>query len=97
MGTLYLITRSPYERNSWELAARLAKSSDSLCFIQDGVLAVQGPESLFTKITELEKKGVRIYYLKEDLEARGLTAALEKIIDYDKLAKLVTEFKRIIT
>ena len=97
MGTLYLITRSPFERNSWELASRLASSDDALCFIQDGVLAVRGPQTLAAKILELERSGVRVFYLKEDLLARGLEAAPEKTIDYDRLAELVVEFKRIIT
>lgn len=97
MGTLYLVTRSPFERGSWELALRLAAPGDGLCFIQDGVLAVRGPEPLVAKISKLEQSGIRIWYLKEDLSARGLQAAQEKTIDYDKLAELVTEFKRIIT
>jgi sulfur relay protein TusB/DsrH len=97
MGTLYLVTRSPFERGSWELALKLAASGDGVCFIQDGVLAVRGPQPLAAKISELEKSGVRVWYLKEDLEARGLEAAQEKTIDYDKLAELVAEFKRIIT
>ncbi len=97
MGTLYLVTRSPFERNSWELAARLASPDDTLCFIQDGVIAVRGPQALEAKIMQLEKSGIRVFYLKEDLDARGLSAAPEKTIDYDKLAELVLEFKRIIT
>lgn len=97
MGTLYLVTRSPYERNSWELALKLVAPGDGICFIQDGVLAVRGPQPLKAKISELEKSGVRVWFLKEDLAARGLDASQEKTMDYDRLSELVLEFKRIIT
>lgn len=97
MENLYLVSRSTFERTAWKLATRLAKSGDSICFIQDGVLALKGPQELAEKIAELESAGISLHFLKEDLDARGLTGPREKIINYDGLVELIEKAKRIIS
>jgi sulfur relay protein TusB/DsrH len=97
MENLYLITRSTFERTAWKLAARLAKQGDTICFIQDAVLAVKGPAELTGKLSELESAGVTVRFLKEDLAARGLSAPADKVINYDGLTALIEGAKRIIS
>lgn len=97
MSNLFLITRSPFERTAWGLALRLAKPGDTLCFIQDGVLAVKGPRELGEGLSERESAGVAVRFLTEDLAARGLSAASRKVIDYHGLAELIERSKRIIS
>lgn len=97
MENLYLVTRSTFERTAWKLATRLAKQGDAICFIQDAVLAVKGPEELRGKLAELESAGVVVRYLSEDLKARGISAPDEKVIDYDEFAELVENSKRIVS
>lgn len=97
MENLYLVSRSTFERTAWKLATRLAKSGDGICFIQDAVLAVKGPDELTGKIAELESAGVTVAYLAEDLKARGLSAPEEKVINYDGLTELIESAKHIIS
>lgn len=97
MENLYLVTRSTFERTAWKLAARLAKSGDTLCFIQDAVLAVKGPAELTGKLTELESAGIVVRFLAEDLKARGLSAPQEKVINYDGLTELIENARHIIS
>jgi len=97
MENLFLVTRSTFERTAWKLAARLAVSGDTICFIQDAVLAVKGPRDLKEKMTKLETKGVNLRFLAEDLNARSLSAPDEKTIDYDSLTELIEKAKRIIS
>ena len=97
MENLYLVTRSTFERTAWKLATRLAKSGDTVCFIQDAVLAVNGPKELTDKLSELESAGVAVRFLKEDLSARGLSAPQEKVINYDGLTELIENAKHIIS
>lgn len=97
MENLYLVTRSTFERTAWQLAARLAKRGDTICFAQDAVLAVKGPKDLSEKLAELESSGVAVRFLKEDLTARGLSAPQDKVINYDGLTELIESAKRIIS
>ncbi len=97
MENLYLVTRSTFERTAWQLAARLAKPGDTVCFIQDAVLAVQGPKELSRKLSEMESVGVTVRFLAEDLAARGLTAPEGKTVNYDGLTSLIEEAKHIIS
>jgi len=97
MDNLYLVTRSTFERTAWKLAVRLAKQGDTVCFIQDAVLAVKGPEALTAKLAELESAGVAVRFLAEDLKARGLSAPQEKVVNYDGLTQLIENAKRIIS
>ncbi|MCK4334125.1 sulfurtransferase complex subunit TusB [candidate division WOR-3 bacterium] len=97
MENLYLVTRSTFERTAWQLAARLAKPGDTVCFIQDAVLAVNGPKELRGKLGELESTGVSVKYLAEDLAARGLSAPQEKVINYDGFVELIEKSKRIVS
>lgn len=97
MENLYLVTRSTFERTAWKLATRLAESGDTVCFIQDGVLAVKGPEELTGKLAEMESAGVVVRYLSEDLKARGISAPDEKVIDYDEFVELVENSRCIVS
>ncbi|MBD3287032.1 sulfurtransferase complex subunit TusB [candidate division WOR-3 bacterium] len=97
VDNLYLVTRSTFERTAWRLALRLAQSGDTICFIQDAVLAVKGPLELRDKMAELESKGVDLRFLAEDLNARSLNASREKTVDYEGLVELIEKASRIIT
>ena len=97
MENLYLVTRSTFERTAWKLAVKLARSGDTVCFIQDAVLAVKGPQELRKKMTELEAKGVGLRFLEEDLEARSLIAPPDKTLDYEGLTSLIEQASRIIS
>ncbi|MBN2379148.1 sulfurtransferase complex subunit TusB [candidate division WOR-3 bacterium] len=97
MENLYLVTRSTFERTAWRLAARLAKPGDTICFIQDAVLAVKGPKDLQVKMSELESNGVNLRFLAEDLNARSLNAPVSKTINYDGLTELIEKARRIIS
>lgn len=97
MQSLYLVSRSTFERTAWKLATGLAGPGDAICFIQDGVLAVKGPKELADKLVELESAGVAVHFLEEDLEARGLSAPRGKVVDYDGFVELIENSKRMIS
>ncbi|MCJ7618129.1 MAG: sulfurtransferase complex subunit TusB [Desulfobacterales bacterium] len=90
MNTLYVISRSSFQRNEAFLDFKLAEKGDGVIFIQDGVLLLKNPKNI---LRALKEKEVEVFALKEDLNARGLITDI-KIVDYDSFADLLLLYKR---
>ena len=67
----------------------LAKEGDVVVLIQDAVLYALGDE----KIEDLKNKGVEVYAIREDFEARGYKEedSVVKLINYGEFIDLVVE------
>lgn len=85
MKTLWLFTRTPNIENQ-RLLKRLIDENDALIFVQNGVYFAKNDITLDCKI----------YFLKTDLQARGLKTDMPQI-DYADLIDLFFKFERIAT
>ncbi|MCR4434015.1 MAG: sulfurtransferase complex subunit TusB [Coprothermobacterota bacterium] len=97
MGYLFIFSVSPFKRNEIELHLKLAREGDSCIFIQNGVVACKGtPQSLKKLVEEKRSQGVSFYFLKEDLEARGIEHVWGNLVDYDGFLDLIERHEKII-
>jgi tRNA 2-thiouridine synthesizing protein B len=80
---LFIINKSPFSSKSFESCLRVATSNDTILLIEDGVLAVKSDE-----IQKAEEKGITVYALKSDVEARGIVSAVPAV-DYEGFVDLV--------
>jgi len=97
MKILYIISQSPFKRRDPILYLRLAEAGDSVIFIQNGVYASRGMiGEMGEEFEEAKKRGVKFYFLKEDIEARGLSNCCENVVDYDGFLKLIKENEKVV-
>jgi tRNA 2-thiouridine synthesizing protein B len=79
---LFIINKSPFTSKSLESCLQIAKEGDSILFIEDGVFAAH------MRLEKAEEKGVAVYLLEADTEARGVTTSLP-VVDYRGFVDLV--------
>lgn len=77
MSILHIVNKSPYEKNSLDMAAGYARDGDSVLLIEDAVYAAVKSGKAVAKLD-----GLDVSVLGSDLAARG--------INEDKLADGVT-------
>lgn len=82
---LFIINKNPFASRSFESCVNIAGIDDVILFIEDGVYAVTSDQ-----IRQAEQKGIKLYGLKADLEARGIQTALP-VVDYGGFVDLVEE------
>ncbi|MHA1835495.1 MAG: DsrH/TusB family sulfur metabolism protein [Candidatus Odinarchaeia archaeon] len=102
---LYIVNKAQYStcryQNLKKLLATAINKSDKvgLALIEDAVSLVTG--ELKEEILELAEKGLKIYALQEDIEARGLATLVPpekiRIVNYRQLINLIiSDYEHII-
>ena len=96
MGTLHLLSHSPFNDSRLDSCLQLLGNGDGLLLSGDAVYVLQpGNDAL----PELQKQPdeVAIFALQEDLQARGLTVipARVKAIDYATFVELCIRYSRV--
>ena len=88
MSILHLVNKSPYEKNSVEIAADYARDGDAVLLIEDAVYAAVKAGSAAAKLD-----GLDVSVLGSDLAARGVAedklADGIKVVDYAGFVDLV--------
>ncbi len=91
---LYIMAKSPLNTRDLEQCSNLKKSSSSkVLLIEDAVIAAKKgiADEIIKKIQE---QGVKVYALKEDLDARGISDIKDVLVtDYEGFVDLVVENK----
>ncbi|RKZ31469.1 sulfurtransferase complex subunit TusB [bacterium] len=94
MKTLYIISHSPFQRTDYRLALELADKEDAVLLIQNGVYLsgkLTGcPEEA---LAEAEKRGVKFFSIKEDIDARGIESRYPTV-DYSGAIELIFKYER---
>jgi len=97
MSTLHTVNKSPYERSSAATAFAHVLEGDAVLMIEDGVLAARKGGAFAKQLTAA--KGVEVYALGPDLEARGIKAGdlVEgvKVVGYDGFVDLAATHTRV--
>ncbi len=89
---LYTVNKSPLMFGNLKSALRIAPPGDPILLYEDGVYAAAGAAASEALIRQALKDH-RVYALRADLEARGLTSLIDGIepIDYDGFVELVEQ------
>ena len=94
MNMLHTVNKSPFENSSVTSCISMCAKDNSILFIEDAVISVM-KATKFTGLIESSLKDFKMYALKPDLEARGLSLdnVIEgvKIVGYEEFVDLTTE------
>jgi len=74
MSILHIVNKSPYEKNSLDVAAGYAQDGDSVLLIEDAVYAAAKSGKASAKLN-----GLDVSVLGSDLAARGISE--DKLVD----------------
>ena len=90
---LHTVNKSPFEHKALETCLRFARQGSAVLLIEDGVYAAAKDTAIAPKVQEA-LKGVQIYALKPDVEARGMQNRVMdgvRLVDYGGFVDLVAE------
>jgi tRNA 2-thiouridine synthesizing protein B len=96
MSMLHIINKSPYERNALDSCLRYALPGAAVLLVEDGVYAASKGNAAAAKLSGAMEKGIKVYALQPDIEARGMQDRLMQgvnLVDYGGFVDLVTEHK----
>lgn len=94
MSTLHTVNKSPFEHKTLNNCARVCLKGDGILLIEDGVYGALPNSPFAQELDALHERGVNIFALKEDTQARGLKADLAphvKLTDYSGFVRLSCE------
>jgi len=94
MSSLHTINRSP-SRELLETCASLLMQGDAVLFIEDGVYYCLGQDCWPDLLTD-----VRVYSLREDMNARGIldrNATSAKLINYEQFVELCCKYDKTVS
>jgi len=84
---LHTVKTSPFRSLSLQDCLLRLNKDDKLLLLGDAVIAVTANTELHSALIDLDQQG-RLYVLEDDLIARGLTATLGAVINYDAFVEL---------
>lgn len=88
---LHIVNKSPYQTSTLASCLRVAQAGHSLLLIEDAVYAATAGGA---QEAALRATGVKLYALKPDLDARGMSARVMDnvtLVDYAGFVNLVAE------
>ena len=90
---LHTVNKSPFEHRALETCLKFARRGSAVLLIEDGVYAAARDTAVSQRVQEA-LKGVQVYALKPDLEARGMQHRVMdgiRLVDYGGFVDLVAE------
>lgn len=96
MGTLHLLSHSPFTDNRLRSCLPLLGPGDGLLLTGDAVYALQPDSQPLLELLRLPGE-VGIFALQEDTSARGLQSVADRVqtIDYPAFVELCTTYARV--
>lgn len=96
MSMLHTVNKSPFERNNLDSCLTHAAKGDAILLIEDAVVAAAPGTSLAARMADATQQ-FKVYALGPDLQARGITAAIDgiTIVDYAGFVDLAAENKAV--
>ena len=98
MSILHTVNKSPFSHTTLSSCLKVVQAGDALLLIEDGVYGALETNPLTESIVVLASRGVELYVLSEDLQARGLEKARAEhfsAIDYGRFVELCTAHKSV--
>lgn len=92
MSTLHIVSSSPFATNALQSALKFASQSDAILLIENGVYAAVDSAHI-SPLMEIAARGLKVYALGEDIDARALTALAKNInkVSYTDFVTLVCQ------
>jgi len=98
MGTLNVVNKSPFEKQSLAQCLKRIGEGDSVLLIEDAAVSAVAGTAVESQLLEASKN-VQLFVLQPDLEARGFTDTTlvgpVKRIDYAGFVDLVVTHDRV--
>lgn len=76
MGIFHIVNKSPFAHGALESCLSVCAPDDSVLLYEDGVLGAIGHAPLTETLQKQMKRGLRVYALVNDVNARGLQEKL---------------------
>ncbi|MCD6454108.1 MAG: hypothetical protein J7L62_02270 [Candidatus Aminicenantes bacterium] len=96
MNVLYIISKSPLETREPFIGISLAEKGDTVVFVGDGAIVKQTAPWEFRRIMEeKEKEGVKMLFLKEDLDSLSIDYNEDEVIDRLSFFELMQSFSEV--
>jgi tRNA 2-thiouridine synthesizing protein B len=92
---LHIVNKSPFQTSTLESCLRMAQAGSALLLIEDGVYAATVGSALEACVRQACAR-LKVYALRPDLDARGMTDKLidgVTLVDYDGFVDLTVEYK----
>ncbi len=90
---LHIVNKSPFDHRTLETCLRYALKGAAVLLIEDGVYAAARDTAVSARVQDA-MKGVQIYALAPDVEARGMQNRVMdgvRLVDYGGFVDLVAE------
>lgn len=90
---LHIINKSPFQTSTFESCLRIAQAGNAVLLIEDGIYAATVGSSTEARVRELNA-GLKVYALKPDLDARGMSEKViagVTLVDYGGFVDLVAQ------
>ena len=92
---LHIVNKSPFQTSTIESCLRMAQPGSALLLIEDGVYAATAGSTAEANLRHACAR-LKVYALRPDLDARGMTGKLidgVTLVDYDGFVDLTVEYK----
>lgn len=94
MPTLFILSHAPHSNPLDAKTLSLAQAQDSVLLIEDAVYAASELQTpLSAPLAQARARGVHLYALQADVEARGVEAKLP-LVDYAGFVSLIAQHER---
>ncbi len=91
MSTLHTVNKSPFSHTTLSSCIQVCGNEDGILLLEDGVFGAMTGAPCAEQLSELIDKGIKIYAIQGDINARGLQEKLRKDIvttDYNEFVQL---------
>jgi tRNA 2-thiouridine synthesizing protein B len=98
MSTLHTVNKSPFTNNTLTSCLQVCGEGDAILLLEDGVLAGLKGSPCTEELTQSITRGINVFALAEDVQARGLTEKIRadiRITDYNGFVQLSLEHKSV--
>ena len=96
MSNLHVVNKSPFDRDSLELAIAYAQNDSAILMTEDGVYGAMQNTSASDMVAN---SNAAVYVLGPDLKARGISEDKVidgvKVVDYSGFVQLSTEYDQV--
>jgi tRNA 2-thiouridine synthesizing protein B len=90
---LHIVNKSPYQSTTLSSCLHIAAAGHSLLLIEDGIYAAVAGSALEVAVNKAAEQ-LKIYALKPDVDARGMSARVMPnvtLVDYKGFVELVAQ------
>jgi len=94
MSTLHTINKSPFSHTTLTSCLQVCGQQDGILLLEDGVFGALQSAPCAEDMSDMIEKGIKVYALASDINARGLQEKIRKdivVTDYNGFVQLSIE------